>query len=195
MNEKKKESILLLGDVNSGKSTTIGSLFRQLRPLSDDILQILQNEIGERDYTPYTWILERIKHFKELNINLNNQINTFETLNFEFTISEVPGHKNFMKNLMLDKNREMIAILIVSATENEKISNITQQHLLLAIYFGFPLIICINKMDDQSVNFSQSKFENIKRKLQKIIQKFQPVIENFLFIPLFLSPLPQPPFS
>lgn len=48
----------------------------------------------------------------------------------------------------------------------------TREHLLLAFTLGVKqLIVCVNKMDENSVNYSQNRFDEISREISDYLKK------------------------
>lgn len=80
------------------------------------------------------------------------------------------------------------AVLIVSAAIGDfeagiSASGQTREHVLLAYTLGVKqLIVCVNKMD--TVQYSQSRFEEIQMELQVYVKKVGYNPKNILFIPI-----------
>jgi len=81
-----------------------------------------------------------------------------------------------------------IAILLIPARKGEfesgfEKSGQTKEHALLARVLGIKrLIVAINKMDDQTVNWDQERFDNIKESVGKYLRTigFQPKDVNYV---------------
>jgi len=61
----------------------------------------------------------------------------------------------------------------------------TREHALLAYTLGVKqMIVCVNKMDEKTVNWSQERFEEIKKETQEFLKKigFNPT--NIPFVPI-----------
>jgi len=82
------------------------------------------------------------------------------------------------------------AILMIASPEGEFEAGIskdgqTREHILLAYTLGVrAMIICVNKMNDKTVNFSEDRFNEIQREMCDYLKKvgYQP--EKIPFIPL-----------
>ena len=61
----------------------------------------------------------------------------------------------------------------------------TREHALLAQTMGVKqMIVCCNKMDDSSVNYSKARFEEIKAELMLFLKKVGYNVANIPFIPI-----------
>jgi len=82
------------------------------------------------------------------------------------------------------------AVLVVASGQGEFEAGIskngqTREHALLAYTLGVKqLIVAINKMDDKSVNFSQDRYEEIKKEVSGYIKKIGYNPEKVDFVPI-----------
>ena len=61
----------------------------------------------------------------------------------------------------------------------------TRQHARLCHLFGIEqIIVCINKMDDKSVNYSQDRYDEIKSEVSKMLTKIGYKTKKIPFIPM-----------
>lgn len=101
----------------------------------------------------------------------------FETNKYYFTIIDAPGHRDFIKNMITGTSQADAAILIVAANVGEFEAGIskdgqTREHALLAYTLGVrQMIICVNKMDDKSVNYSEARYNEIKSEMGNYLKK------------------------
>jgi peptide chain release factor subunit 3 len=114
----------------------------------------------------------------------------FETTNRRFTILDAPGHKSYVPNMIAGASQADIGVLIISARKGEFETGFerggqTREHAMLAKTLGVEkLLITINKMDDPSVEWAQSRYDEIEKKLTPFLksQGFKP--SEFLFLPI-----------
>merc|ERR1711963_1367626 len=103
----------------------------------------------------------------ERGITIDIALWKFESPKFHFTINDAPGHRDFIKNMITGTSQADVAILIIASGEGEFEAGIskngqTREHALLAYTLGVKqMIVCINKMDDRSVNYSESRYNEI----------------------------------
>jgi len=61
----------------------------------------------------------------------------------------------------------------------------TREHGLLAFTLGVKqMIVCLNKIDDKSMNYSKDRYEEIKAELTSFLKKIGYKVETIHFIPI-----------
>lgn len=87
---------------------------------------------------------------------------------YEFTIIDAPGHRDFIKNMITGTSQADVAVLMVSSAVGEFEAGIsakgcTKEHALLAYTLGVrQMIVAVNKMDDKIVQYSEKRYNEIK---------------------------------
>ena len=82
-----------------------------------------------------------------------------------------------------------VAILTIAADKDGfetgfSKDGLNREQALLAKTFGINQMICsINKMDDNSVNYSQERFEEIKREVEIYLNEIGFNLNNVQFVP------------
>merc|ERR1712072_1420115 len=127
-------------------------------------------ELGKASFK-YAWVLDNLKAERERGITIDIALWKFESPKFYFTVIDAPGHRDFIKNMITGTSQADVAILIVASGQGEFESGIskegqTREHALLAYTMGVKqMIVCINKMDDKSVNYSEDRYKEIKKEV------------------------------
>ena len=114
----------------------------------------------------------------------------FETDNKHFTLLDAPGHRSFVPNMIGGACQADIAVLVISARKGEFETGFerggqTREHAMLAKTAGVKhLVVLINKMDDSTVNWSETRFNECRDKLLPYLKKcgFNPKTE-VVFMP------------
>ncbi len=115
----------------------------------------------------------------------------FETDNRRYTILDAPGHKTFVPSMISGAAQADVAILVISARKGEFETGFekggqTREHIMLVKTAGVnKLIVVINKMDDSTVGWEKSRYEEIRDKLTPFIRSagFNPKTD-VTFIPV-----------
>jgi len=134
------------------------------------------NEMGKGSFK-YAWVLDKLKAERERGITIDIALWKFETQKFYFTIIDAPGHRDFIKNMITGTSQADCAILMIASGVGEFEAGYaktgqTREHALLAFTLGVKqMIVCINKMDDKSVNYDQKRYEEIKDEVGKFLTK------------------------
>lgn len=101
----------------------------------------------------------------------------FETEKKQFTILDAPGHKSFVPNMIAGAAQADVAVLVISARKGEFEAGFeqggqTREHAMLVKTAGVKhLVVAINKMDEKTVNWSQDRYDECKRKLAPFLKK------------------------
>ena len=190
--EKTHMNLVVIGHVDSGKSTTTGHLIYKCGGINQrdlEKLEIEANNLNKSSFK-YAFILDKTKAERSRGITIDCSLWKFETKVYNYTIIDAPGHRDFLKNMITGTSQADCSILMVSANEGEFEAGIsktgqTKEHLLLAYTLGIrQLIVCINKMDDNSVKYSETRYENIKSELSDYLKKIGFNMKTVPFIPI-----------
>jgi elongation factor 1-alpha len=177
--EKTHINLVVIGHVDSGKSTTTGHLIYKCGGIDKRTIEKFEkeaNEMGKGSFK-YAWVLDKLKAERERGITIDIALWKFETKKYYFTIIDAPGHRDFIKNMITGTSQADCAILIVAAGVGEFEAGYakngqTREHALLAYTLGVKqMVCCINKMDDKSVGYAQKRYDEIRDELKKFLKK------------------------
>ncbi|XP_074505885.1 elongation factor 1-alpha-like [Sebastes fasciatus] len=165
--DKTHINIVVIGHVDSGKSTTTGHLIYKLGGIDKRTIEKFEKEATEmgKGSFKYAWVMDKLKSERERGITIDIALWKFQTINFYVTIIDAPGHRDFIKNMITGTSQADCALLIVAAGIGEFEAGIskngqTREHALLAYTLGVKqLIVGVNKMD--SINYSEARFKEI----------------------------------
>jgi len=185
-------NLVVIGHVDSGKSTSTGHLIYKCGGIDKRTLEKLEKEATEmgKGSFKYAWVLDKLKAERERGITIDISLWKFETSKNYFTIIDAPGHRDFIKNMITGTSQADCALLMIAASQGEFEAGIskdgqTREHALLAFTLGVKqMIVCVNKMDDKTVNWSEDRFNEIQREVSDYLKKvgYQP--EKIPFIPI-----------
>jgi len=190
--EKAHINLVVIGHVDSGKSTTTGHLIYKCGGIDKRVIEKFEkeaNEMGKGSFK-YAWVLDKLKAERERGITIDIALWKFETPKYYFTIIDAPGHRDFIKNMITGTSQADCAILIVASGTGEFEAGIskegqTREHALLAYTLGVKqMIVCVNKMDDKSVNWGQKRFDEIVTEVSAYLKKVGYNPAKVAFIPI-----------
>jgi elongation factor 1-alpha len=192
--EKIHANLVVIGHVDAGKSTTTGHLIYKCGGVDKRTIEKFEKEAAESGKASfkYAWVLDKLKAERERGITIDIALWKFETDIFMFTIIDAPGHRDFIKNMITGTSQADVALLVVPADAGGFEAGIhkegqTREHALLALTLGVKqMILCVNKMDDKSVNYGQARFDEIKTELLRILKNIGWQVDNgeIPFVPI-----------
>ena len=189
--EKPHLNLVIIGHVDHGKSTTMGHFLYLAGAVDDRIIKTYEEEakkLGKESFK-YAWILDSLKEERERGLTIDLRYLKFETPRFFFTIIDAPGHRDFVKNMITGASQADAAILFVSAKKGEFEAGIgpggqTREHAFLAFTLGVrQMIVCINKMDDPTVSWSEERYNEIKNEVSRMLRLVGYNVNKIPFIP------------
>lgn len=177
--DKLHVNLVVIGHVDSGKSTTTGHLIYKCGGIDKRTIEKFEKEANEmgKGAFKYAWVMDKLKAERERGITIDISLWKFETAKFYFTIIDAPGHRDFIKNMITGTSQADCALLMIASGVGEFEAGYaktgqTREHALLAFTLGVKqIIVCINKMDDKSVAYSQKRFDEIKNEVGQFLMK------------------------
>merc|ERR1712023_176099 len=167
MGPKKKEkvhiNIVVIGHVDSGKSTTTGHLIYKCGGIDKRTIEKFEKEAQEMGKGSFKYAV---------------------------TIIDAPGHRDFIKNMITGTSQADCAVLIVAAGVGEFEAGIskngqTREHALLAFTLGVKqLIIGVNKMDSTEPPYSEKRFNEISSEVANYVKKVGYNPKSVAFVPI-----------
>ncbi|XP_061182869.1 elongation factor 1-alpha [Saccostrea echinata] len=190
--EKVHINIVVIGHVDSGKSTSTGHLIYKCGGIDQRTIAKFEKEASEmgKGSFKYAWVLDKLKAERERGITIDIALWKFETTKYFITIIDAPGHRDFIKNMITGTSQADCAVLIIAAGTGEFEAGIspngqTREHALLAFTLGVKqLIVGVNKMDSTEPAYSEKRFAEIKGEVEKYIKKIGYNPKAVPFVPI-----------
>jgi len=190
--EKVHINIVVIGHVDSGKSTTTGHLIYKCGGIDKRAIEKFEKEAQElgKGSFKYAWVLDKLKAERERGITIDIALWKFETLKYYVTVIDAPGHRDFIKNMITGTSQADCAVLICASGVGEFEAGIskdgqTREHALLAYTLGVKqMIVCCNKMDSSEPPYSEARYQEITKEVSAYLKKvgFNP--KSVPFVPI-----------
>ncbi|VAH89737.1 unnamed protein product [Triticum turgidum subsp. durum] len=190
--EKTHINIVVIGHVDSGKSTTTGHLIYKLGGIDKRVIERFEKEAAEMNKRSfkYAWVLDKLKAERERGITIDIALWKFETTKYYCTVIDAPGHRDFIKNMITGTSQADCAVLIIDSTTGGFEAGIskdgqTREHALLAFTLGVKqMICCCNKMDATTPKYSKARYEEIVKEVSSYLKKVGYNPEKVPFVPI-----------
>jgi len=190
--EKDKINIVVIGHVDSGKSTSTGHLIFKCGGIDPRTIERFEKESAEagKGTFKYAWVLDKLKAERDRGITIDIALWKFESAKRIFTIIDAPGHRDFIKNMITGTSQADAAVLMIAGAEGEFESGFskqgqTREHALLSKTMGInQMIVAINKMDADSVKYSEKRYKEIKDELTRFLKTVGYNPAKIEFIPI-----------
>jgi elongation factor 1-alpha len=188
--EKGHVNVVVIGHVDSGKSTTTGHLIYKCGGIDKRTIEKFEKEAADmgKSSFKYAWVLDKLKAERERGITIDIALWKFETPKYYVTVIDAPGHRDFIKNMITGTSQADCAVLIIAGGIGEFEAGIskdgqTREHALLANTLGVKqMIIAVNKMDTNK--YSESRFNEIVKELSSFVKKVGYNPKSIPFIPI-----------
>ncbi|XP_039253588.2 elongation factor 1-alpha 1-like [Styela clava] len=190
--EKIHINIVVIGHVDSGKSTTTGHLIYKCGGIDKRAIEKFEKEAQEmgKGSFKYAWVLDKLKAERERGITIDIALWKFETGKYSVTIIDAPGHRDFIKNMITGTSQADCAVLIVASGVGEFEAGIskngqTREHALLAYTLGVKqMIVAVNKIDSTEPPYSEARFKEIVKEVSGYLKKVGYNPKKIPFLPI-----------
>jgi elongation factor Tu len=123
-----------MGHIDHGKTT-----------LTAAITKVLSERVGGSSFTPFDQI-DKAPEERQRGITISIAHVEYETANRHYAHVDMPGHADYVKNMITGAAQIDGAILVVSASDGPMPQ--TREHVLLARQVGVPyIVVALNKAD------------------------------------------------
>lgn len=183
-------SLVVIGHVDSGKSTLMGHLLYLQGEINDKTLAKYEKEskrVGKNTFH-FAWALDEDTEERKRGVTVDIAHKYFETKNKKVAAMDAPGHKDFVPNMISGTSAADCALLIIDSNKNAFESGFfqggqTKEHAVLAKTLGVKqLIVCINKLEIW--NWSKERFDYIKAQLEPYLETLEFKSKDVTYIPI-----------
>jgi len=168
--DKRHIHLVCVGHRDHGKSSILGRLFFDTNNVGKDTMEkikIMAEEMGKQGFE-YAFVMDQIKEERMRGITIGLAHKKLQTDKNSFTFADAPGHKDFIRNMLVGASEAEGAVLVIAADEG--IQSQTEEHLYLCKMLGVPrIIIALNKMD--KVNYSEEEFKKLEESITSLIKR------------------------
>ncbi|APW99946.1 translation elongation factor EF-1 subunit alpha [Halobiforma lacisalsi AJ5] len=177
------QNLAIIGHVDHGKSTLVGRLLYETGSVPEHVIEQHREEAEEKGKGgfEFAYVMDNLAEERERGVTIDIAHQEFSTDEYDFTIVDCPGHRDFVKNMITGASQADNAVLVVAADDG--VAPQTQEHVFLARTLGIDeLIIGVNKMD--IVDYKESTFDEVVDEVNQLLQQVQFNTDDASFIPI-----------
>ena len=171
-------NVVFIGHVDAGKSTIGGQILYLTGCVDERTIQKYEREAKEKNreswYMAYIMDTNDEERAKGKTVEVGRA--HFETDKKRYTILDAPGHKNYVPNMIGGAAQADVGVLVIAARRGEFETGFerggqTREHAQLAKTLGIAkLIVVVNKMDDQSVQWNKERYDEVITKMSPFLK-------------------------
>ncbi|KAG7828427.1 hypothetical protein KL920_003564 [Ogataea angusta] len=187
-NSKPNLSFVVIGHVDSGKSTLIGRLLYDLGIVDSKTLHKLTKESGAMGKSSFSlaWIMDQTQEERSRGVTVDICQTQIETPRQKFTIIDSPGHKDYVPQMINGVSQADLAVMNIDANSFESgFSNQgqTKEHLTIAKSLGVErCVVTVNKLD--VAQWSQTVYDAICSQIRQfLVDELAYDAANLVFVP------------
>ncbi|MHA2296921.1 MAG: GTP-binding protein [Candidatus Hodarchaeales archaeon] len=191
-------SLVTLGHVDHGKSTTMGRFLAEIGVVDPRTLEKNLDEaasLGMEEWG-YAYALDSLPEERERGLTSDIAFQPFQTETQNMMLIDAPGHRDYVSKMISGAAISDSCILMVSAEPGDLRSGLkipegkspggqTREHAIIGSVLGIQqVIVCINKMD--LVDYSEKGFQEAVNAIKKLLKQIQSpwIKKNIPFIPI-----------
>jgi bifunctional enzyme CysN/CysC len=157
------------GSVDDGKSTLIGRLLYDTKQVLEDQLAQVAEASRRRSSDgglDLALITDGLRAEREQGITIDVAYRYFSTERRRFIIADVPGHKQYTRNMVTGASTADLSIVLIDARKG--VLEQSKRHAYISALLGIPhLVVCLNKMD--LVDYRQEDFTRIVAEMRAFL--------------------------
>ncbi|WP_276270667.1 translation elongation factor EF-1 subunit alpha [Haloarcula litorea] len=183
MSDEQHQNLAIIGHVDHGKSTLVGRLLYETGSVPEHVIEQHKEEAEEKGKGgfEFAYVMDNLAEERERGVTIDIAHQEFSTDEYDFTIVDCPGHRDFVKNMITGASQADNAVLVVAADDG--VQPQTQEHVFLARTLGIgELIVGVNKMD--LVDYGESEYKQVVEEVKDLLNQVRFDTENAKFIPV-----------
>ena len=159
-------NVVIVGHIDHGKSTLIGRLLYDSAALPEERMAEMQKLIEEyKKRFEFAYFLDSFEEELKEERTIDTTRILFKGKDY-YTVVDVPGHQEFIKNMLTGASHAQVAILVVSCVDG--IQEQTRRHMFLVNMLGIKdVIVAINKLD--MVDYDEKIYRRTKEEVTGLL--------------------------
>lgn len=170
-------NLVVVGHVDSGKSTLVGHLLYKIGQISGKQMHRMEvdsQRSGKASFK-YAWALDETAEERARGVTIDIALTKFQTRTKDIVLLDAPGHVDFIPAVISGAAQADAALLVIDATRGEfetgfNAGGQTREHTFLVRSLGVKsIVVVVNKMDN--VNWDWNRFSEIVEQLKPFLKQ------------------------
>lgn len=183
-------NIVIIGHVDSGKSTLMGHLLYDLGKVDKKVVTVNKGnykKTGANNFR-YAWATDESTDERVRGVTVDIAYKSFETNTKKVNAMDAPGHRDFIPNMIAGTSLADSAILVIDSGKNAFDSGFfqhgqTKEHAILAKNLGVKqIIVCVNKLE--LFNWNKERFDYIENNVRPFLISLGFEDKDIFFVPI-----------
>ena len=132
--------VVVTGHIDHGKSTLIGRLLYETYSLPQNVMEKIKKSEALGHKERFAFVTDRLEEEQARSITIDTTKVRFKTAKRSYTLIDIPGHKEFLKNMITGTTQADAAILVINVSEGPLEQ--TYQHAYLIAMLGIGYRCC-----------------------------------------------------
>lgn len=170
-------NLIVIGHVDSGKSTLMGHLLLLLGNVDQRQMHKhkTESEKAGKGSFAFAWVLDESAEERARGVTMDIGKTRFQTEKKSVILLDAPGHKDFIPNMISGATQADAALLVANATTGEfetgfDLGGQTREHTMLVRSLGVnQLAVVVNQLD--KTNWSETRFNEVRQMLQPFLKQ------------------------
>ncbi|MCZ6572124.1 MAG: adenylyl-sulfate kinase [Planctomycetota bacterium] len=179
-NGQRRVRVAIVGHVDHGKSTMVGRLLHETDSLPEGRLASVERVCRQqgKDFE-YAFLLDALEEERDQGVTIDTAQVWLKLPGRETILFDAPGHKEFVKNMVVGAASADAALIMIDAAEG--VQEQTRRHGHLLKFLGIQqVVVIVNKMD--LCDWSFERFQEIEREYAEFLGRLG--VEAKAYIPI-----------
>ncbi|XP_053993746.1 uncharacterized protein LOC128884393 [Hylaeus volcanicus] len=182
--------LVVIGEVDSGKSTLIGQFLCQMGVIKskhvEQLRQLAPKSVKAGDV--YSWICDELEEERQRGMTLYVTTKTFDTESRHITLLDTPGHQELRQRMLKAAIIADVAVIVFPLKNSDSqvvIHSELERHIQLIYFLGIQsFIVVINKFD--KVDWNEALYHAVVAAFKMLFKKLNIHLTHcqLIFVPV-----------